>query len=362
MKCVIVHYSEIGTKGRNRRFFEKRLTENIRKITGKATLKNSRIISGTKNANKLALIPGISNYALAVEVPSKLPNIRKAVLAVAKKSKAKTFRITATRSNKNFSLNSLELQHNLGRSVRKKCELKNPELEIFVEVADKTYVYGEKLRGPGGMPVGSAGRVVCLLSGGIDSPVAAYKMMTRGCKVIFVHFHNFDPFMTKIKKLTEILAKFQGKSTLYLVPFKEVQAEIIKKTDPKYRMLLYRRLMMKISQEILTKEGALGLVTGDSVSQVASQTLENLNVIHDAATSPIFSPLIGTNKQDIVNEAQKIGTYDTSIRPYDDCCSVLIGKHPATRAEIKPVKALEKKLKIETLIKKALKKKEMVVI
>lgn len=366
MKCIVVHYSEIGTKGKNRRFFEKKLAENVKNITsGTVERKSGRIIikKPKGDMNKLKHIAGISYFAFAEEVPLSLVKIKKSVTVMAKKSTAKTFRITASRANKSFKYTSLQLNKMLGDAVsRKKVDLHNPQLEIFVEIADKAYIYSQKIRAAGGLPVGTAGKLVCLLSGGIDSPVAAYRMITRGCKIVFVHFHNYDPFMIKVKTLVGILSHYQGRSTVYLVPFKEVQSKIIKKTmknGSKYRMLLYRRLMLQISEQIAKKEHALGLVTGDSVAQVASQTLQNLNVIYDAVRLPIFSPLIGTHKQDIIDEAKRIGTYETSILPYTDCCSVLVGKHPATRADLATVKKLEKKLKISSLVNKALKKAEV---
>lgn len=366
MNCILVHYSEIGIKGGNRRFFENKLVENIKNvIKGKVERQRGRIIVRTskKYVKNLSRIPGIAYYSVADQTPLSMEKIKKSVVSAAKKSPAKTFRITSSRANKSFKHTSMELNMLLGGAVikatRKKVDLHNPELEIFVEVAEKAYIYSEKVQGVGGLPVGTAGKLVCLLSGGIDSPVAAYKMMSRGCRIIFVHFHNYDPFITKVKKLAEILSGYQGKSKIYLVPFKEVQQEIIKKTDPRYRMLLYRRLMMQIAEQIARKEHALGLVTGDSVAQVASQTLHNLNVIYEPVDIPILSPLIGTHKQDIINEAQKIGTYKTSIIPYTDCCSVLIGKHPETHAKLHEIKTLEKKLHIKSLVKKALEKAEI---
>ncbi|MBS3050833.1 MAG: tRNA 4-thiouridine(8) synthase ThiI [Candidatus Aenigmarchaeota archaeon] len=370
MKRILVHYSEIGIKGGNRRFFEKKLVENIKHAVGaKVERRRGRIILRNvkvRDVPKLRKIAGISNFSIAEEVPLRMPSIIRAVIATAKKSPAKSFRITASRSDKSFRHTSPELNKMLGGAVwkatKKKVDLHNPGLEIFVEIAEKAYIYSEKQQSVGGLPVGTAGRLVCLLSGGIDSPVAAYRMMSRGCRIIFVHFHNYDPFMTKVRKLVSTLSEYQGSSKLYLVPFKEVQQSIIKKTmkqGSEYRMLLYRRLMMQIAEQVARKEHALGLVTGDSVAQVASQTLQNLNVIYEPVKLPILSPLIGTHKQDIIRTAEEIGTYRTSIIPYTDCCSVLIGKHPATHAQLKEVKKIEKRLKISTLVKKALKKAEI---
>lgn len=373
MKCVLIHYGEIGIKGGNRRYFEKKLVDNIKcSMKCRVERQRGRIILrevNAKDVEKLRRIAGISSYSIAEEVQLDIKKINKAVAAIAKKNKKKTFRITARRSNKSFRFNSMELNKSLGgvviKATKMKVDLHTPDVEIFVEIADKAYIYAEKFSGIEGLPVGTAGKVVCLISGGIDSPVAAYKMMTRGCRVVFVHFHNYDPFIKKIKDLIKILSGYQHSSIIYMIPFKEVQQEIIKKTmknGTEYRMLLYRRLMMQIAQEVAKKENALGLVTGDSVAQVASQTLQNLNVIYEPIKLPVFSPLIGSSKNEIINQAKHIGTYETSIKPYTDCCSVLVGKHPATHASVATVKKLEKKMKITSLVKKALKKAEVVKI
>ncbi len=390
MKCVLVHYGEIGIKGGNRRYFEKKLVENIKRtLRCRVERQRGRIILRNfkeKEIEKLNRIAGISSFALADEVALDMKKISKAVAAVAKswyrqspskttmgpafrKGKKKTFRITARRSNKSFRLNSMELNRLLGgvviKATKMKVDLHNPDVEIFVEITEKAYIYAKKIPGIEGLPVGSAGKVVSLLSGGIDSPVAAYRMMTRGCRVVFVHFHNYDPFGGKIEKLVKTLSSYQHFSTLYMIPFKEVQQEIIKKTmkgpkDQRYRMLLYRRLMMQIAEQVAKKEGALGLVTGDSVAQVASQTLQNLNVIYEPVKLPVFSPLIGSSKNEIINQARGIGTYETSIQPYTDCCSVLVGRHPSTHASVAVVKKLERKLRVSFLARKALKKAEVV--
>ena len=209
MKCILVHYSEIGTKGGNRGFFEKKLVDNIKNVVkGKVERRPGRIIVKTsaKNADSLKRVPGIAYYSIAQEVSLSMPKISRAMVDIAKKSPAKTFRITASRSNKSFPYTSMQLNKLLGGAVwkatKKKVDLHKPELEIFIEVAEKVYIYGEKIQGVGGLPVGTAGKLVCLMSGGIDSPVAAYRMMTRGCRVVFVHFHNHDPFIGKIKNLS----------------------------------------------------------------------------------------------------------------------------------------------------------------
>lgn len=210
------------------------------------------------------------------------------------------------------------------------------------------------------MPVGSQGKVVSLLSGGIDSPVASWLMMKRGCNVIFIHFFNENlvPKPNKVEKIVEKLNESQLESTAYYIPFADLQYEIIKSVPAKYRMIVYRRYMAKIANEIAKIEGAKAIVTGDNLGQVASQTLENLECIYEASSLPIFSPLIGFDKKEIVEMAKKLGTYEISIKPYEDCCSFMVGKHPATKANVEEIKEMEKRIKFdaEKLIEKAEKK------
>jgi thiamine biosynthesis protein ThiI len=218
---------------------------------------------------------------------------------------------------------------------------------------------GKKEQGMGGLPVGTAGKIVCLLSGGIDSPVASAMMMKRGAEVIFVHCYNKTinevGVEQKIKDLVAQLSKIQGKSSLYIVPFDELQRAVIANVQADLRMIVYRRLMFKIAEAIVEKEGAQAIVTGDSLGQVASQTLENLNVVYDATDLLKFAPLIGMNKREVVDIAQKIGTYGISIRPYGDCCSLMIAQHPETRSDLAVVKSQEKKLRISKLLRAAIK-------
>ncbi len=209
-------------------------------------------------------------------------------------------------------------------------------------------------------------KLVVLMSGGIDSPVAAWQMINLDCKVVLVHFHNYTTNDTSVKekivKLTEVLSKYQPKLKLYLVSFKDVQTEIIKFIPSKLRMIITRRMMLRIASKILEKEKADALVTGDNLAQVASQTLENLNVIHKATEHPILTPLLGENKLDIIKTARKIGTYELSILPYSDCCSFLIDKHPETKAKIEQIKDVEKNLRVENLVEKSLKNLEIKIV
>ncbi|MBU4502971.1 MAG: 7-cyano-7-deazaguanine synthase [Nanoarchaeota archaeon] len=209
-------------------------------------------------------------------------------------------------------------------------------------------------------------KLVTLLSGGIDSPVAAWNMINLDCKVILVHFHNFTSTSKEVKdkiiEITKVLSKHQPKLKLYLIPFKEIQKELVKFIPSKYRMIITRRMMLRIASKILEKEKYEALVTGDNLAQVASQTLENINAIYKVTKHPILTPLLGENKDDIVNKAKEIGTYELSILPYSDCCSLLVGKHPETRARLEDVEAIEKNMDVKKLTENALKNSDIKII
>ena len=279
-----------------------------------------------------------------------------------------SFRITAKRSDKAFPLTSPEIERALGAFVKGKTgapvRLKGAEREFVVRVLPGAALLEvERHPGPGGLPPGVSGRVVALLSGGIDSPVAAYRLMRRGAEVVLVHFHPF-PLLSgasreKAKALAERLARFQHRLRLHLVPFSEVQRHIIVEAPTAYRVVLYRRYMLRIAEAIAREEGALALCTGDSLGQVASQTLENLHAVNQAATLPVFRPLIGWDKEEIVAEAQRIGTYATSILPDEECCTLFAPKHPVTRARLEVVLETEARLPTEELLALALKEREV---
>lgn len=358
---VIVHYGEIGTKKGNRVFFEKVLAKNIRRKLQGEKLKRTygRFVvelNGSSDINKitsaLSSTFGIANFAFAVRAELNLDDIMLKALDVAKEDGAQTFRITTNRVNKNFPLTSMQVNEVVGRAVTdlgKAVDLKNPALEINIEITGKyAYVYAGKIAGPCGLPVGATGKVMALLSGGIDSPVAAWLAMKRGCKAVLVHFHNYTLYKESVrKKITELAEKlsvYSGKTRLYVVPFADVQQSIIQNVPPEYRMLAYRRAMLRIAGKMMEKENAKGFVTGDNLAQVASQTLENLDVIYAAASKPVVAPLIGFDKKDIIRLAEKIGTYETSILPYEDCCSAFVAEHPVTKAKRGELEAFEKNI------------------
>ena len=336
----IIHYDEIGLKGKNRGKFEDQLVDNIKHL-GKVKKDYGYILLDAEDVSEeLSLIPGIAYFGDALKAELDLNSAGSRIKDLLAGKKFFNFRIDTSRHNKQFEKTSQQVNEILGGVVLDnfdcKVKLKNAELTVYVEVCNKKiYVYCEKVFGVGGLPVGSAGKVVCLLSGGLDSPVSSFLMMKRGCKVCFVHFVNKTQqscaVKNKISELVKVLSKVQGESKLYMVPFDEIQQEIITKVDSKDRMVVYRRFMVRIAELVALKEKALGLVTGDSLSQVASQTLENLDCVYSVYGGVILSPLIGMNKQEIVDIARKIGTYEISILPYGDCCSFLIAKHPVIK-------------------------------
>ncbi len=364
--CIIIHYSEIGIKGKNRVMFENRLKRNLSVALGNRAriykrygrlvcdllTKEEKEIEEIKSLLKIT--PGVANFGFAKRARLEFEDIKQVVFSLLKKRRFGSFKVLTKRSYKEFPMTSLEINKALGEEIAaklgKRIELKNPELTIYVEICEKeSFVYLDKLKGVGGLPVGCGGKVVCLLSGGIDSPTAAFLMMKRGCPVVLIHFFNRTintrQALKKVEDIANVLASVQIRGKLYLVPFYKLQAEIIKIVPAKYRMIIYRRLMMEIANKIAENEKAQAIVTGDSIGQVASQTLENLRCIYTVAEYPVFAPLIGMNKEEIVDLAKTIGTYEISIRPYQDCCSFMIAEHPATKMPLKLADEIERNIK-----------------
>lgn len=360
--CIVVHYSEIGTKKGNRDFFEMKLIENLRRKLKNAGVNRvyrryGRVVCDMEEdadldrlTYSLERTPGVSNFLFAMKGPLDIEEIKKACYALLEEENFDTFRVSTTRSYKGFSLSSQEVNEIVGEYIssklKKKVRLKDFDVELHIEICEKEAFVGyKKFRGIGGLPVESSGKLLCSLSGGIDSPVAAFMMMKRGCSVIFVHIYNSlqvgEELLKKIRDIVEKLTEFQIRSKLYIVPFESLQKKIIAFIPSRYRMIIYRRYMMRILNKLCMKEGCGGIVTGDSIAQVASQTVENLNCIFEVSSFPVFSPLIGMNKEEIVEMAKKIGTYEISIRPYPDCCSFMIAEHPETRARSEELVKLE---------------------
>lgn len=381
---IICHYNEIAIKGRNRGFFEKVLIQNlknrfqkelgnnfefIKKISGRILVKISDESDLTNTATKiLSHTPGIANFSFAKESSQDLEILKKDCWEMIQENEFETFRITTQRSNKNFPKTSEEINREIGAYVHNKAQkparMKGADLECFIEIAnDWALIYTEKIQGIGGLPVGSSGKALTMLSGGIDSPVAAYYGVKRGVKMDFVHFHSI-PYTSpasneKVRELASSLLQFQSKAKIFMVPFAKIQQEIVMNTPEKLRVVLYRRMMMRIAERLAQKENYLALYSGESVGQVASQTLENIRATEEAVTIPILRPLIGFNKEEIIEVAQKIKTFETSILPHEDCCTRFIPKHPETKAKLEEVKKSEENLNIEKMIETALKETEI---
>jgi thiamine biosynthesis protein ThiI len=373
--CVVVHYHEIALKGENRPMFVRRLAENLRKAThdlggvrvltpyGRVLIQLEQEISWPVLLERIRGVFGVANFSPAYRT-AREPEAMEAFIDSTLTGKTfESFRISARRSDKNYPMTSVELNERLGRYVqdktRARVDLKNPEVTIHVELLRKeVLVYFEKHDGPGGLPVGVSGHVLSLISGGIDSPVASYFMMKRGCTVGFVHFHG-SPYLTKAslekaEELVQHLTRHQYKSRLYAVAFGEIQRLIVLSAPPPLRVVLYRRFMLRIAEEIARREGAKAIVTGENLGQVASQTLENLTAIQAAARLPILRPLIGFDKEEIIDWAKTIGTYPVSIQPDQDCCRLFIPPHPSVAAEIGEVEKAERELNVPDLVKMGL--------
>lgn len=365
----ILHTDEIFLKGSNQPFFYRALKNNLEKLFAGSQV--NRVESGMvmradindAEIRRLALIPGIANFAPAII--SRAENIndlkKSADELIARESDCKSFRITCERSYKKHPLSSQQIENELGEHVRTrtnwKVDLKNYDLKIHISVGkDKAVIYGNLTDGAGGLPAGSSGKVLCLMSGGIDSPVAAYKMMCRGANVGLIHFQNQTKVSTevgqKIIDLAKTLAKYQPGIELFMVPFSGLQKEIVMKVPSTHRMIVSRRLFNKIGNQIAVQHGYQALATGDSLGQVASQTLENMNVIYKDDGMLKLAPLVGMNKKDITAVARAIGTFDISSRPYEDCCSLFLAKHPATKARLEDVVRFEKNIYLDALDKK----------
>ena len=375
MKSAIVHYQEIALKGNNRPWFVARLARNLRSATKGAGVREVRVLMGrielvlddsadwNSIRARLGDVFGVANFAKAGRAPLDVDAIAQEILSDLADRQTETFRVSARRADKRFPLTSPQIEREVGGRIRAargwRVDLSNPGLTIHVEaLSDEAFYYFGKEPGAGGLPAGTSGRVVCLMSGGIDSPVAAWRMMRRGCRVSFVHFHSY-PILSrasqeKARELVRVLTRFQYDSRLFLVPFGEIQQNVTVMVAPPLRVVVYRRLMMRIAEAIARRGRAHALVTGEVVGQVASQTLENLSSIDRVVTMPILRPLVGMDKDEITAEAQRLGTFDISIIPDQDCCTLFTPRHPATKAKLADVEAAEAALPIDEIVTSAL--------
>lgn len=369
----IIKYGELWLKSEYvRKSFAKRLAENIRrmlkarKIVFKLERSRDMLILETENSKAsevLERVFGISWFAKAKETKSGMKSIEKASLTFARKiGKKQSFAVRASRSDKSTEFSSKDIENEIGKKIRRKVDLTNPDFVIFVEVKKKAYVYSEKIRGLGGMPAGVSGKVLSLISGGIDSPVASWMLMKRGCSVDFVHFYSDRKSVKKARNLVSRLREYSpGSLNLYSVPFRKALEGISKGCEERMTCVLCKRLMYKSSETLAEKIKAKALVTGENLAQVASQTLDNLLANIDAVSLPILRPLIGMDKEETISIAKKIGTYEVSVKGSDMC--EYVPKKPATMAKSYFILGEEKKIKnIKTLIKNIINKKERIVI
>jgi tRNA uracil 4-sulfurtransferase len=372
MDSVLIRYHEIALKKGNRQYFTELLKRNLLaavKDLGAKEIRSlpARLLLSFKHDIDLAIVVqrvgtvfGVANFSLVERTARDIDALRSRILESINGTHFSSFRIETQRGDKTFPLTSPEINRQLGAAVKEKSgarvDLMNAEFTVTVEILPRDAFFGfNKIPGAGGLPVGASGRLVSLISGGIDSPVAAYRMMQRGCRLIFVHFHS-APYLDntsqkKVRQLITTLTRHQFLSRLYLVPFGEIQRQIVASVTRPLRVILYRRMMLRIGEAIARKEKAKALVTGESLGQVASQTLDNMVVVQQAARLPILRPLVGMDKQEIIDQARRIGTFEISSIPDQDCCQLFVPKHPATKARFADVEEDELKFAVDELVR-----------
>lgn len=382
-EVIIIRYSEIFLKGKNFKYFEGKLFDNIKSnlqgINCECIRSNKRFFvtnfekkDNRKIVEKLGEVFGICSISVATRLPNDLKIINDYVASL--KFGCGTFRVTVNRADKSFPISSIDYSKNLGAIVLKNnsglsVDLHNPDKTLFVDIRETgyTYVYTEVIGMLGGMPIGTGGRGLSLLSGGIDSPVATYMMARRGMKIDAIHFHSY-PYTSenakqKVIKLARIVSKYTGAFKLYIVSFTKIQEAIHKNCDDDFMITLMRRIMYRIAERLAISIGSQCIITGENLGQVASQTVESMTVTNAVVEKlPIFRPLISLDKEDISGIASKIGTFETSILPYEDCCTVFLPKHPVIKPKMDKCVREESKLDIEGLINDALNSVEIVEI
>lgn len=385
---ILVRYGEIALKGLNRPIFEEKLVNNIKKSLyglGKIEIIRSQARVYIEPANddydfdeaiqRLCKVFGIVSVSKVWKIDTDYEKIREFSLELAqelvKKNGYKTFKVETKRGNKRFPMQSPEVSSEVGGYILENIpsltvDVNNPSFIIYLEIRENSYVYSEIIPANGGMPIGTNGKAVLLLSGGIDSPVAGWMIAKRGVDIEAVHFYSY-PYTSerakeKVIDLAKILASYCGKITLHVVPFTDIQLQIRDNCPLEQMTIIMRRIMMMISEKVARKVGALALITGESVGQVASQTIQSLAVTNAVVKMPVFRPLIGMDKNEVIEIARKIGTFETSILPYEDCCTVFVAKHPKTRPVLEKIEESESKLDINTLVEAAVANMETIKI
>ncbi len=382
-RFLIGRFHEVALKGGNRWRFIEAVKDNLRVAfadyrLGRIRSLGKRLmielpdeITDTLAAERAGLIFGLQNFSLSRRVEPTIDSLTVAALAMARRLRdgKQSFRVSARRAEKCFPMNSMEIERSVGAAIVASeglgVNLTHPDFEVSIEILPEgAYLAAGKIAGAGGLPVGVTGRGMMLLSGGIDSPVAAYRMMRRGLRLDFIHFHSY-PLVSgasreKAAELAAHLTRYEGHATLTLAPFAEAQREIVARAARPLRVVLYRRLMLRIATAVALRNRAQALVTGESLGQVASQTLENMTVIAQATDLPILRPLVGTDKNEIIAEARRLGTFETSILPDQDCCSLFVPSHPETRARLASVVAAEAAFDIERMVDDSVSRAEVV--
>lgn len=375
MTSILAHYSEVALKGKNRPWFIGRLVRHLHMALAGLSVKEIRtpmgrieIVLGREAAadeirERMSRVFGIANYSVAARVPLDFDGMAEAIVSrLPPQDSVKSFRVYVRRADQHFAVPSPDLARDLGSKVWHargwKVDLDHAELVISIEIVPgQAYLYMNKEAGPGGLPTGTAGRVVALLSGGIDSPVAAWRMMKRGCHVTLVHFHS-APFLSntsqdKARRLARVLTRYQLRSRLVLVPFGELQRQVTLSVPGDLRVIIYRRFMLRIAERLARDARAKALVTGDVIGQVASQTLDNLAAADSATRLPILRPLVGMDKEEIMSQAQRLGTFEISIEPDQDTCTLFTPRHPETHARRHQIDAVEAGLPLADMVKAA---------
>jgi tRNA uracil 4-sulfurtransferase len=371
MNAVVIHYKELALKGKNRPWFIQVLIRNLKTALSGLHVRAFRSSMGRIEVEmgpdtpwlelraRMERVFGIANFSMAGRGPHDFDALASAILADVGDRQPTSFRVSATRADKRLPFTSPQVEREVGGLIKEATgwhvDLDRPALTVHLEMlpAGAFYFFGKE-PGAGGLPTGTGGRVACLLSGGIDSPVAAYRMMRRGCSVLFIHFHSY-PILSrasqeKVREIAALLTRYQLRSRLVLVPFGDLQQQVVLAVAPELRVVVYRRLMLRIAERIARRWHARALVTGEVIGQVASQTLENMTTIAEATTLEVLRPLVGMDKDEISSEAARIGTYPISIIPDQDCCTLFTPRHPATRARVSDVAAAEQALPIEEMV------------
>lgn len=377
-RIILVKYaSEIFLKGLNRNKFEKKLKENIKKVLKDIdyefiTDQNRWFIAGEDLQgiiDRVKRVFGIAELCIVRMIPAEIEEIKVEALKVMKDINPHDFKVETKRANKDFPIGSLDVSRDLGSYILSNMEemivnVNKPEYILNIEIRKNAYVYEKKIKAIGGMPYGMNGSTMLMLSGGFDSPVAGYLMGRRGVELSCVYYHS-SPYTSerakeKVKDLSKILASYTGHIKLYVVPFTDIQMGIVEKCREDELTIIMRRFMMRLACELASVKGIDSVTTGESVGQVASQTMEGLIVSDDVSDRPVFRPLIAMDKNNIMDIAREAGTYDTSILPYEDCCTIFVPKHPKTKPRLKEIIKSEEALDIELLVKEAINNTELI--